>query len=128
DYFDSRGADPLWSPPGWFHNYSNNGYALVAAAVSEAAGLPFPEAMRELVFVPLGMPATTYDGHAVQPQNHATGYDADRNPLPFPPQDCEAAQAAGGVYTNVVEFAEVLRMLMREGGEYLSDTSFDIMT
>ncbi|GLU49782.1 serine hydrolase domain-containing protein [Nocardiopsis ansamitocini] len=39
-------------------NYSNFGFATLGAALSEAAGLPFPELVRERVLDPLGMDAT----------------------------------------------------------------------
>jgi CubicO group peptidase (beta-lactamase class C family) len=44
---------PLFAPgEGW--SYSNIGYALVGQAITEAAGLPLAEALREFVLEPLG--------------------------------------------------------------------------
>ncbi len=116
----------LWSPPGWFQNYSNNGYALAAGVIAGASGVPFQVAMRELVFAPLGMPTTNYDG--ASQLDHATGHDDGGQPMAFPPATCEPSQAAGGVYTSVLEFSQVLQMLLESGRGFISASSFERMT
>jgi CubicO group peptidase (beta-lactamase class C family) len=44
--------------PGEEFQYSNTGYSLLAAAVSEVTGQPFPKWMSDNIFVPLGMTHT----------------------------------------------------------------------
>jgi serine beta-lactamase-like protein LACTB, mitochondrial len=48
-------ADPLVHPPGGAETYSSWGYVLLSAVVEKVAGVPYPDAMRELVFDPLGL-------------------------------------------------------------------------
>ena len=51
----------LESSPGAMFSYANSNYALLAAVVQRASGVPFPEYMRDTVFGPLGMHSTTLD-------------------------------------------------------------------
>jgi len=50
------------SPPGSAYEYSNLGYVIVGAAVEQAAGAPWEEAIRREVFDPLGMKRTGFGG------------------------------------------------------------------
>lgn len=61
------GPDPI-TTPGKRRIYSNTGIEMAAAAVAEAADLPFEVYLREAVLEPLGMDATTLRGspaHAI---------------------------------------------------------------
>jgi CubicO group peptidase (beta-lactamase class C family) len=49
---------PLSFPPGSEFEYSNPGYTLLAMLVERVTGEPFPDFVRERVFVPLGMSDT----------------------------------------------------------------------
>lgn len=53
--------DPLVHPPGTKYLYTTYGTNLLGAAVQGAAGKPFLDVLRELVFEPLGMSSTTGD-------------------------------------------------------------------
>lgn len=62
------GAPPASSPPvrvtsmpGTEERYSNGGYLIVAQLLEDVAGVPFPEAMRQAVFAPLGMTSSTFE-------------------------------------------------------------------
>ena len=65
---------PAEFKPGERFSYSNAGYVLVQAAIERATGMPFADALHNLVFQPAGMIGT---GHwpvtAIIP-NRATGY------------------------------------------------------
>src|SRR5947209_7176403 len=52
---------PLVAPPGRVWSYSNPGISLVGHLAEVAAGKPYAELMRELVFDPLEMGRTTFD-------------------------------------------------------------------
>jgi CubicO group peptidase (beta-lactamase class C family) len=61
------GEEPI-SRPGVRRNYSNTGIELAAAAVADAAGMPFDRYLAEAVFTPLGMTSSALRGspaHAV---------------------------------------------------------------
>jgi CubicO group peptidase (beta-lactamase class C family) len=51
----------LRAAPGARAAYSNLGYLVLGAVVAGVTGRPFPESLRELVLVPLGMRATGFD-------------------------------------------------------------------
>jgi CubicO group peptidase (beta-lactamase class C family) len=50
--------------PGTRRIYSNTGFEVLAAAVAEAAGMPFADYLHEAVCAPLGLGATRLEGHA----------------------------------------------------------------
>ena len=49
------------APPGKLYSYSNPGVRMAGYVAQVAAGRPYTELMRELVFDPLDMPRTTFD-------------------------------------------------------------------
>ena len=55
------GAQPI-APPGRRRIYSNGGIELAAAAVADAASMPFADYLREAVLEPLGMASTELRG------------------------------------------------------------------
>ncbi len=64
---------PLLSPPGTKFSYSNLGFNLLAIIIEEASGKSYADFLRERIFQPLGMTATTVnDRYAVTP-NRAQG-------------------------------------------------------
>src|SRR5262249_12874454 len=83
--------------------YSNLGYDLVGHALQLRAGKPFPRLMREELFEPLGMTASTYDqaealGYAHRARGHVQGQEVP--PLEVP------MLAAGGMYSTARDMAK----------------------
>jgi CubicO group peptidase (beta-lactamase class C family) len=116
---------PLWSDPGLLHNYSNSGYSLAGLAVERAAGKPFAEAMRELVFDGAGMPAITFDAAAAMALDHSHGHRADGegNLVPFEldSHGCAYMMPSGNqTYVSAPELAHFAATVMGGGGEMLS--------
>ena len=71
---DVLGDDPFRHPPGRRHHYSNPGFAMLGAVVSELRGQPWGEALRAEILEPLGMNRTSLlpqpphaEGFAVHP-------------------------------------------------------------
>jgi CubicO group peptidase (beta-lactamase class C family) len=64
---------PLEFTPGEKFNYSNTGYILLAHAVGQAAGIPFAEYVRNMIFIPAGMTRTGSLG-TTNPTSLAKGY------------------------------------------------------
>ncbi len=62
------------STPGREYLYSNLGYALLELAIENATGLPFEEALREKVLIPLGLVNTQLVLTQVARNNLAQGY------------------------------------------------------
>ena len=54
-------SDTLVARPGTLFHYSTQGYTLVGCAIATAGGAPYPDVVRENVFVPAGMTETVVD-------------------------------------------------------------------
>lgn len=83
------------------HDYSNTGYALLAAIVEKLNGMTFPEFMKKNVFTPLGMNNTfifTY-GALDNKDNIATGHLSNWFPSGFDYLD--GISGDKGIYSNV---------------------------
>jgi len=94
-------------PAGRQKHYSNLGYALLGAAVSQLRGRTWIDVAYERVFAPLGMTRTTY---APQPP-HAQGYSV--HPWsgrldPEPHTDTGAMAPAGQLWSTVADLARYL--------------------
>jgi CubicO group peptidase (beta-lactamase class C family) len=84
--------------PGRYFSYSNPGYWLAGALIERAAGMPFEEAVRELVLDPLGMERTGF----------APTEPYVPNDMPYP----RARRPSGGLYScaeDVLRFGTHLR-------------------
>jgi CubicO group peptidase (beta-lactamase class C family) len=60
--------------PGARYEYSNSGYVLLSIIIERVARKPFPEFLRERIFIPLGMTHSTLLVAASQIAGRATGY------------------------------------------------------
>ncbi len=92
DVVRSEGTRPLLAPPGAVWNYSNVGYAFVAAAIERVTSERFEDVVRARVLVPAGIPDATYDPAAVT----LTGRPAAQ-PV------CRAMRPAGGLALTIRE-------------------------
>ena len=99
------GAEPLWTAPGALYNYSNVGYAFVAAVVERVTSQPFEAVVAERVLVPLGIPDATYDPGRVRVRGHTP---------PGVPDEilCRAVRPAGGLAMTIGELATWLEAIV----------------
>ena len=117
----------LVAEPGTRFNYSSYGYNLLGAVIEGAAGEPYGEFMRRILWEPLGMSDTRMDDpYAIIP-NRVRGYRAgpDGEIIPSEFVDISSRFAAGGTRSTVVDllrFAEGLR-----DGKILSPETVDLM-
>jgi CubicO group peptidase (beta-lactamase class C family) len=119
-----RGPVDVRHRPGERWRYSGGGYAILQLLVEEASGAPFDEYMRTTVFEPLGMRRTSFAPATVSGDGVATPYDDQGNPIaPYR----MGAQAAGGLYSSVDEFARFLTLYARHGGGIIPPALFDTM-
>jgi CubicO group peptidase (beta-lactamase class C family) len=95
----------LQNEPGAEWNYNNTGYGLLAEIVAKVGGAPFPQWMRENVFLPLGMEHTMVraDPRTIVP-GAAMGYAPDRTGFKEA-SDLGGAMGAGGIYSTVEDMA-----------------------
>lgn len=88
----------FWAPPSTVFSYSGDGYSIVGQVICDITGQSFADAMRELVFEPLGMSSSTYDPgssmslRARAAQGHSRGQAAPVERGDFHP--------AGGLWTT----------------------------
>lgn len=106
DYVRKGLSDPPIVPPRTKNSYSNTGYIIAAAIAERAAGKPYEQLMRELVFKPLGMNSATFeqetDGELLSYIDGRVATERDGNPAIF--------SAAGEV-----------RMTMADWGRFAAD-------
>ena len=67
---------PLF-PPGTAWSYSNTGYLLLGQVIQHVTGEPLASALRQLIFAPLGLRATSVPDTPQLPAPHPRGYVAE---------------------------------------------------
>jgi CubicO group peptidase (beta-lactamase class C family) len=115
------GAPPANTPPifvdlipGMQFRYSGGGTTIAQLAVTDLAGLPFPELMRELVLDPLGMADSSYEQ---PPPSRLADRAAIGHPLNGIPISLGwhvyPEMAAAGLWTTACDLARLGAALMR---------------
>lgn len=88
-------------PPGARYEYSNSGYVLLSIIIERLAGKPFPEFLRERIFLPLGMTRSTLRVAAAQIPGRATGYRrSNAGFLVVSDSDGLRVQGDGGIHST----------------------------
>lgn len=96
-------------PPGLLHSYTNATPGLSAKAIEVLTGQTYPEAMRSLLFEPLGLKQASFDDSASLPG----GFRADGNtPIPY---WNVTFQAFGGLNLSINDMAVFLTTLLNRG-------------
>lgn len=114
----SMSSVPFVAPAGKLWSYSNPGISLAGHAAEVAAGKPFPDLMRELVFDPLGMSRTTFDSTVAMTyplaQSHKQGEDGSIE-VEHRFADNAGHYPAGFAISNVLELARFAILHMNAG-------------
>lgn len=99
-------------PPDYVHNPSDLGYDVLGRLIEVTSGQEFGDYMREHWLAPLGMRRSSFARAGVEPALLAKSYWRGRRELAaLEPRDTPAA----GLYTNVLELGQFVRMLLRDG-------------
>ena len=126
--------------PGTSWSYSNDGYATAGAILSALDGKPWPQAVTQRVFTPIGMSRTSaVFTAAVMADDTAIGYqfrDMDRPPPPAPAllatPYMDFVDSAGSVIAPPEDMARYMRFILNggvaDGKRVLSETSFKLLT
>jgi CubicO group peptidase (beta-lactamase class C family) len=137
DVLEGRGnTDPIRVDvePGSQWRYSGGGFTVAQLLITDAAGKPFPELMKQLVLEPAGMAASTYQQPLPEPleQRAAVGHRSSGEPVAgrwhtYP------EMAAAGLWTTPAELGRfaiaVWRSYRSEPGSLLSaDTAEQMLT
>jgi len=108
----------LFTEPGDVYSYSNLGYSLAGAVLARASRRTYAEAMRDLVFVPLGMHRSTLRPAEAMTfplaQGHDSG-DSGRVAVVRPFSNDVRYWPAGSVFTSANDFARFLIALLNHG-------------
>jgi len=81
---------------------SNGGYAVLGRLIADLTGLSYPDAIRKLVFEPLGMTSSDFPTH--WPTSAAvTGYHLSDGGRFEPEQQVSTMAAAGGLWTTAAD-------------------------
>jgi CubicO group peptidase (beta-lactamase class C family) len=125
-------ADPPAGTAGKFE-YANANYVLVGSAIERITGAPWEEAMKRLLFEPLGLASAGFGPPgAAQPWGHkarffglgprravAPGPAADNPPFLFP---------AGAVHLSLEDYARFLRLFLTGGAGLLKPETIRRLT
>lgn len=99
DYLKSLKEYPLLFPPGTGILYSNFGFDLLAQALGNVEGKPYPELLKERVFDPAGLKDTRFDLSEADKGRAMQGHNFDGSPMPFT-QTSPMIVGAGGLYST----------------------------
>jgi CubicO group peptidase (beta-lactamase class C family) len=94
----------LVTPPGERFEYSNLGYGIIDEIVRRVSGTPYPEFMRDNVFLPLGLTHTSVEIAAPTESYVAQRYDRQGKLLPFYDFDHRGASAIYSSAHDLVRF------------------------
>src|SRR5262245_43602298 len=101
----------LQNEPGAEFNYNNSAFSLATIVIERVSGRPFPEFMREEVFLPLGMTKTWVRANPGQIiPGRSIGYLAGEGGF-REVRDLHASQGAGGIHTTPGDVAKWMRNL-----------------
>lgn len=92
-------SDSTEFAPGTQFRYSNSGYVLLALIAETAGGKPFPQLLKERIFIPAGM-NDTYAGTDTTADRQAAGYLYDR---PEPAYNAGNTLGAGGITSTAAD-------------------------
>lgn len=110
--------DYLFTEPGKIFSYSSPGYWLAGLLIEEALGKPYPDAMSELVFKPLGMSRTTFRPTIAMTYPLAQGHAVTTDGKPSvvrPFVENAAVRPGGSMFSSVSDLARFAIAVMNEG-------------
>lgn len=99
DYVASLTSDALLFAPGTGVLYSNFGFDMLAQALANTAGKPYPELLKERVLDPAGLKDTRFDLTEADQARAMQGHNFDGSPMPFIPTS-PMIVGAGGLYST----------------------------
>jgi len=107
----------FFTEPGKIYSYSSPNYWLAGFVVEELTGKPYSDAMRELVFKPLGMRRTTLRPLEAMTHPLALGHNVEKgNAVVIRPAANNVAKYPGGsIYSSADELARFAVAMMNGG-------------
>ncbi len=99
DYVKALESDPQLFAPGTGILYSNFGFDMLAQALANVGGKPYPELLKERVLDPAGLKDTRFDLTEADKARTMQGHDFDGSPMPIIPTS-PLIVGAGGLYST----------------------------
>jgi serine-type D-Ala-D-Ala carboxypeptidase/endopeptidase len=99
DYVASLTPDALLFAPGTGVLYSNFGFDLLAQALGNVAGEPYPSLLKKRVLDPAGLKDTGFDLSEAEQSRAMQGHNFDGSPMPFVTTS-PLIVGAGGLYST----------------------------
>ena len=99
DYVNALTPDALLFAPGTGVLYSNFGFDLLAQALANAGGKPYPDLLKERVLDLAGLKDTRFDLTEADKSRTMQGHNFDGSPMPFIPTS-PLIVGAGGLYST----------------------------
>jgi CubicO group peptidase (beta-lactamase class C family) len=100
----------VWAPQSRY-GYSNLGFGLLGSVVELRTGLPFAQALRQNVLLPLGMSQAGFHRNGQVPPGCATGHRAG---APLPPVGLRD-ESAGAMTASAGDMAQFLKFALADG-------------
>lgn len=118
DLARSLRREDILAKPGQAFSYSNPGYSLAGYVLEQATGKPYADAMKELVFDPLGMSRSTLRPTAAMTWPLALGHTAEEGQKPAvvrPMADDTRLWPAGYVFASLDDLTRFAIALLNGG-------------
>ncbi len=118
EFVSSRTDSEVLLPPGKVFSYSNLGYALAGHVLERVTGKPYADAMREILFEPLGMTRTTLRPLVAMTWPLAVGHEPHEAGPPQvvrPMADDTRIWPAGYAFTSLSDLSRFVLVLL-DGG------------
>jgi CubicO group peptidase (beta-lactamase class C family) len=117
---------PLKFQPGEFSAYDNTGYYLLGLMLEKVTGQSYGDLLRDRIFAPLGMNATSMNDPATIVPHRAAGYKWQNNTLYNKPYySPSVTYSAGGQLSSVADMVKWERALGSE--TLLKQSTLDLM-
>ena len=140
DYFDDVGPGedalaricssmselPQLTPLGDVWSYNNAGFYLAGRVIEVVTGLPYEQAVQELLLDPLGLEQTLFFAEDVMTRRFAVGHDRN-NAVARPWPIGRAHHPAGGLASTVRDLLRYARFHLGDGEGILTRASLDQM-
>lgn len=102
EFVKKYASGDLEFPPGSKFSYNNSGYFLLGAIIERVTGKSYEQALKEMIFDPLGMKNTGYDNHDPLITKRASGYAlTSKGYVNAAYLDMSIPYAAGSLYSTV---------------------------
>ncbi len=119
--------EPFDFPPGeeWFYN--NSGYYLLGLVIEKVTGKTYAEVLRERIFEPLGMTASSYCDERALVRHRAAGYTrTPKGLVNAEPLSMTSPYSAGALCSTVLDLLKWRRALTEN--RLISRKSYELMT